>query len=151
MIAPDVNVLLYALREDSDRHKDFRSWLTAALSGEEPLALFEPVLAAVLRVATHPAVYRTPTPRHLVEKYIAALLSAPAAFSLRAGEQHWGIFLDLCRRADCRGNMVQDAYLAALALEHGCRWITTDRDFARFPRLIWRHPLDHSEDIHNPR
>ncbi len=142
MIAPDVNILLYAFREESDRHAEYRSWLTRALSGEESVALFEPVLAAVLRVATHPAIYRTPAPREVVEKYIAALLAAPASVVLRAGEQHWSLFIDLCRRADCRGNMVQDAYLAALALEHGCEWITSDRDFARFPRLTWRHPLD---------
>lgn len=151
MIACDVNVLLYALREESARHTEYRAWLEEALDGDEPVALFEPVLAAVLRIATHPAVYRTPTPRKVVEKYIETLMALPAAVTLRAGDQHWSLFLDLCRKADCHGNLVQDAYLAALALEHGCRWITTDRDFARFPRLVWRHPLDHTQDIRNPR
>jgi predicted nucleic acid-binding protein len=65
---------------------------------------------------------------------------------LRAGERHWSLFLKLCHKADCHGNMVQDAYLAALALEHGCGWITTDRDFARFPELVWRHPLNPPAD-----
>jgi toxin-antitoxin system PIN domain toxin len=143
MIAPDVNILLYAFREDSPRHNEYRSWLAEVLIGEEPVALFEPVLAAVLRIATHPAIYRTPAPREAVEKYIAALRAAPAAVLLRAGERHWNLFVDFCRKADCHGNMVQDAYLAALALEHGCAWITSDRDFARFPQLVWRHPLDH--------
>jgi len=146
MIAPDVNILLYAFREESNRHNEYRSWLAGVLIGEEPVALFEPVLAAVLRIATHPAIYRTPAPREVVEKYIAALQAAPAAILLRAGERHWNLFIDLCRRADCRGNMVQDAYLAALALEYGCAWITSDRDFARFAQLIWRHPLDHPTD-----
>jgi hypothetical protein len=150
VIAPDVNVLLYALREDSHRHADYRSWLEATLSGDEPVALFDPALAAVLRIATHPGIYKTPTPRAVVEKYLDALLSAPAAVALRAGERHWGLFMGLCRKADCHGNLVQDAYFAALALEHGSRWITTDRDFARFPRLVWRHPLDHSADVRNP-
>ncbi len=144
MIACDVNVLLYALREDSARHAEYRAWLEEALSGDEPLALFEPVLAAVLRIATHPAIYRTPTPRALVEDYVNTLIASSAAVTLRAGDQHWGLFLDLCRKADCNGNLVQDAYLAALALEHGCQWVTTDRDFARFPRLVWRHPLLHT-------
>ena len=151
MIACDVNVLLYALREESAGHGEYRTWLEEALNGDEPVALFEPVLAAVMRIATHPAVYRTPTPRKLVERYIETLLAFPAAVALRAGDQHWALFLDLCRKADCRGNLVQDAYLAALALEHGCRWITTDRDFSRFPSLVWRHPLHHPRDIKNPK
>ena len=142
MIAPDVNVLLYALREESHRHREYRAWLQDAMAGEVPLVLFEPVMAAVLRIATHPAIYKTPTPRETVESFLTAILSAPAAVPLRAGERHWNLFLELCRKAACQGNMVQDAYLAALALEHGCSWITTDRDFARFPRLVWRHPLD---------
>ena len=151
MIACDVNVVLYTLREESARHAEYRAWLEEALNGDEPVALFEPVLAAVFRIATHPAVYRTPTPLAIVEKFIEALTAMPAAVVLRAGDQHWHLFLDLIRKADCHGNLVQDAYFAALALEHGCRWITTDRDFARFPRLVWRHPLDHSQDIRNPR
>ena len=141
MIAPDVNVLIYALREDSERHDEFRRWLVDALNGAEPVALFEPVLASVMRVATHVRVFRTPTPRPVVEGFIDACLAAPAALPLRAADAHWHIFRDLCARADCRGNMVQDAYLAALALEHNCTFITTDRDFARFAALRWRHPL----------
>jgi toxin-antitoxin system PIN domain toxin len=150
MIACDVNLLLYALREESDRHVEYRAWLEKTLEGDEPVALFEPVLAGVLRIGTHPAVYRTPPPRGVVEAYIETLIAAPAAMTLRAGDHHWALFLALCRKADCRGNMVQDAYLAALALEHGCRWMTTDRDFARFPSLVWKHPLDNQEDIKNP-
>jgi toxin-antitoxin system PIN domain toxin len=142
VIAPDVNVLLYALREDTDRHAEYRRWLQEALNGEEPVALLEPVLAAVLRIATHPSIFRPPTPRAIVETFTDACLAAPAALALRPESRHWSIFRDLCRRADCRGNLVQDAYLAALAIEHQCVFVTTDRDFARFPRLQWRHPLD---------
>jgi len=112
--------------------------------------LFEPVQAAALRIATHPGIYRPPTPRAVAERFLDVSLTAPAAVALRAGEQHWPLFRDLCRRADCRGNLVQDAYFAALALEYGCTWITTDRDFARFPGVKWRHPLDHKRPVHNP-
>ena len=77
----------------------------------------------------------------MVEAFIDACLSAPAAVPLRAETGHWTIFRDLCARSDCRGNLVQDAYLAALALEHTCTFMTTDRDFARFRGLRWRHPL----------
>jgi len=60
----------------------------------------------------------------------------------RGGQAHWEIFARLCREAKATGNLVPDAYFAALAIEHGCEWITTDRDYARFPGLRWRHPLD---------
>jgi hypothetical protein len=151
MIAPDVNVLLYALREDAERHAEYRGWLQAALNGRERVALFEPVLAAVLRVATHPAVFRPPTPRPVVEAFVDACLAAPTALGLRAETGHWLVFRELCARADCRGNLVQDAYLAALALEHDAVFVTTDRDFARFPGLRWQHPLDADRPTTNPR
>jgi toxin-antitoxin system PIN domain toxin len=150
VIAPDVNVLLYALREDTDRHPEYRRWLQDALNGEEPVGLLEPVLAAVLRIATHPSIFRPPTPRAIVETFTDACLAAPAALALRAESRHWSIFRQLCRRADCRGNLVQDAYLAALAIEHQCVFATTDRDFARFPRLHWQHPLDDDRRTVNP-
>jgi|GEM_PF-6600454 len=59
------------------------------------------------------------------------------------GPGHWAIFTELCQRANAKGSLVADAYLTALAMEHRCEWNTTDQDFARFPGLRWRHPLDH--------
>lgn len=149
MIAPDVNVLLYALREESDRHAAYRDWLQQALNGAEPVALFEPALASTFRIATHPRIYREPTPRRVIESFLDTCLLAPAAIALRAEVDHWLLFRTLCARANCAGNLVQDAYLAALALEHNCTFITTDRDFARFPGLRWRHPLDDERTIEN--
>lgn len=142
MIAPDVNVLLYAFREDSARHADCYAWLQEALNGREPVALFEPVLSAVLRIATHPAIFRPPSPRRAVEAFIDTCLAAPAAKAIRAEAGHWPLFRDLCTKADCRGNLVQDASLAAMALEHHCTYVTTDGDYARFPGLRWKSPLD---------
>jgi predicted nucleic acid-binding protein len=91
VIAPDVNVLLYAFREDSGRHEEYRAWLQAALGGPDRVALFEPV-RFVVRTATHLAIYRTPTPRHAVERFIDACLAAPGAMAIRAEAQHWGCF-----------------------------------------------------------
>ena len=142
MIAPDVNVLLYAFREDSERHSEYHAWLQDALNGRETVALFEPVLSAVLRIATHPGIFKPPSPRKRVEMFVNTCLAAPAAVAVRADADHWAIFRDLCKKADCRGNLIQDAYLAAMALENNCTYVTTDRDYARFPRLRWRHPLD---------
>lgn len=149
MIAPDVNVLLYAFREESERHGEYKAWLETALAGPQRVALFEPVLAGVFRIATHPGIYKTPAPRERVERFLDASLSASSAVALRAGERHWTLFRELCRRTDARGNVVQDAYLAALALEHNCTYVTTDRDFARFPRLTWQHPLNDPRPICN--
>ena len=142
MIAPDVNVLLYAFREDSARHAEYHAWLQDALNGTAPVALFEPVLSAVLRIATHPAIFKPPSPRAAVEAFIDTCLTAPAANAFRAEAGHWAIFRDLCKKADCRGNLVQDAYLAAMALEHNCTYFTADSGYARFPGLRWKHPLD---------
>lgn len=150
MIAPDVNVLLYAFREESERHAEYRSWLESALGGSERVALFEPVLASVLRIATHPAIFRTPTPRRATEAFLDACLAAPSAQPVRAELRHWELFRELCTRADCRGNLVQDAYLAAVALEHNCTFVTTDRHFTKFPRLRWQHPLDQQRPTQNP-
>jgi len=61
---------------------------------------------------------------------------------LAPGKRHWAIFTRLCRDVEAKGNLVPDAYLAALAIESGCEWVTTDRDFARSSGLRWRHPLD---------
>ena len=142
MIAPDVNVLLYAFREDTERHAEYHTWLQDALNGPEPVALFEPVLAAVLRIATHPAIFKPPSSRRAVEAFIDTCLAAPAAHAVRAEAGHFTVFRRLCTKADCRGNLVQDAYLAAIALEHNCTYVTTDGGYARFPELRWKHPLD---------
>jgi predicted nucleic acid-binding protein len=58
------------------------------------------------------------------------------------GRNHWAVFIGLCQQAGIKGNLVPDAYLAALAIESGSEWITTDRDYSRFPGLRWRHPFD---------
>lgn len=66
----------------------------------------------------------------------------PNAVAIAPGGRHWQIFTRLCAEAKTRGNLVPDAYLAALAIESGSEWISTDRDYMRFPELRWRHPLD---------
>ncbi len=66
---------------------------------------------------------------------------SPSFVPIAPGPRHWGIFAGLCRTTGVRGNLVPDAYLAARAIESGSEWISTDRDYARFPGLRWRHPL----------
>lgn len=74
--------------------------------------------------------------------FVEEVRAQPNAVAVQPGARHWRLFVDLCRRAGAKGNAVPDAYLAALAVETGCEWITTDRGFARYPGLRWRHPLE---------
>ncbi len=138
----DVNVLLYAHRCEAPDHAAYRRWLDDARAAHEPLGLAEIVLSGFLRVATHPRVFREPTPLAVALEFVEGLRNSPAAASVRPGERHWQIFVDLCRRVGAAGNVVPDAFLAALSMEHGARWITADRSFGRFPGLRWEHPLD---------
>lgn len=142
MILLDVNVLVYAHREDAPGHRRHRAWLQTTVHEEEPFGLSELVLSGFLRVVTHPRVFRAPSPLPTALGFADALRSQPTAVIVAPGRRHWGIFTDLCRTVGARGNMVPDAYLAALAIETGSEWITTDRDYARFPGLRWHHPLD---------
>ena len=142
MILFDVNVLIYAHREDAERHAEYRAWLEEVLTGTEPCAVSDLVLSGCLRVLTHPKVFVPPTPLADALTFVHQVREHPNVSVLAPGRRHWAIFTDLCAKAGARGNLVSDAYHAALALESGCEWITTDRDYARFAGLRWRHPLE---------
>jgi uncharacterized protein len=142
MLLADVNVLVHAFRADAPGHAAHRAWVASLVASDEAYAVSDHVLAGFLRVVTHPRVFHPPAP-------IAAALAFAHAFRDRAnavpvapGARHWSIFTRLCRDAAARGTLVPDAWLAALAIESGCEFVTTDRDYARFPGLRWRHPLD---------
>lgn len=141
MLLPDVNVLVYAHREDTADHDRFRGWLEDRVNGPESFGLSDLVLSGFVRVVTHPRVFVDPTPLPVALAFAGSLRAAPNCVRVAPGERHWGIFVRLCGEANARGNLVPDAWLAALAIESGCEWITTDRDYARFPGLRWRHPL----------
>ena len=141
MILPDVNVLVYAHREDSVRHSDYRDWLNRTLASDAAFGISDLVLSGFLRVVTHPRVFSDPTPLDVAMEYAASVRNHPHAVTLAPGERHWEIFQRLCQEVSARGNLIADAYLAALAIEAGAEWITTDRDYARFSGLRWRHPL----------
>lgn len=142
MLLADVNVFLYARRRESPRHEEYRSWLEDALAGDERFGVSEQVLSAFVRVSTNHRAYLEPTPPEQAIEFCQIVLAAPAAVPIRPGPRHWGIFADLCVTAGARANVVPDAYLAALAIEHGATWLTADTGFGRFPGLRRRHPLD---------
>ncbi|HET7476144.1 MAG TPA: type II toxin-antitoxin system VapC family toxin [Dermatophilaceae bacterium] len=142
MLLADVNAYLYAHRPESPRSAEHKSWLEGALCGREPFGVSELVLAGFVRIVTNHRVYREPTTPAVALAFCAAVRQAPSAVVVRPGVRHWSIFEELCLGLGARGNAVPDAYLAALAIEHGATWVTTDRGFARFPGLRWRTPLD---------
>jgi uncharacterized protein len=141
MLLTDVNVLVYAYREDAPGHPDYRRWLQGVLDSDLAYGVSDLVLSGFLRVVTHPRVFDPPSPIGQALAFADVVRSAPQAVPVSPGPRHWDIFVRLCRSAGVKGNLVPDAYLAALAIESGSEWITTDRDYSRFEGLRWRHPL----------
>jgi toxin-antitoxin system PIN domain toxin len=133
---------VYAHREDVRDHGRYRAWLEEVVNGPQAFGLSDLVLSGCVRVVTHPRVFAAPTPIERALEFADVLRSASNCVRVVPGERHWGIFADLCRAAGARGNLVPDAWFAALAIESGSEWITTDRDYARFPGLRWRPPLE---------
>lgn len=142
MILPDVNVLVYAHREDAPHHRDYRQWLETVVNSDRAYGMADIVLSGFLRVVTHARVFNPPSALEQALAFVADVRGQPNCVVISPGPRHWAIFKQLCRTANVKGNLVPDAYLAALAIESGSEWITTDRDYSRFPQLSWRHPLD---------
>lgn len=140
MILPDVNVLFHAFRLDAPDHARCRAWLEGVVNGDSRYAMSPQVLSSVVRVATHPKVFKEPSTLDEVLRFAELLLGQPQCVVVQPGEAHWEIFQRLCRGADARGNLVPDAWFAAMAIEAGCEWVTLDRDYSRFPGLKWRPP-----------
>lgn len=141
MILLDVNVLVYAHRRDAEDHERYLEWLTDVVNGDRAFGLSDLVLSGFVRITTHPRIFVTPTPLAAALEFVTRLREAPNRVGVAPGPRHWSIFERLCRTAHVKGNLVADAYLAAMAIESGSELITTDRDFARFPDLRWRSPF----------
>lgn len=142
MQSPDVNVLVSAFRADAAHHDRCRAWLDGAVSGREPVGLSELVLSGVLRVLTHPRIFSPATPTEQAAAFIDALIAQPAALRLRPGSGHWRIFRGLFAAHLPTGNRIPDAHHAALAIEHGCEWVTLDHGFKAYGGLQCRNLLD---------
>jgi toxin-antitoxin system PIN domain toxin len=134
-------VLVYAHRADAPLHVEMRAWLEAQINADAAYGLSDLVVSGFLRIVTHPRVFEVPSAWADAIRFAEQLREQPNCVAIAPGPHHWEIFARLCKSAVAKGNLVSDAYLAALAIEHGGEWITTDRDFSRFPGLKWRHPL----------
>lgn len=141
MILCDVGVLVSAGMPASPHHARCRGALTDALAGHEPVAISELILAAVVRIATNARIWKRPASTESAFAFANGLRAHDRTTSVAPGPRHWRIFEDLVAQLGIRGSDTTDAYLAALAQEHGCEWWTIDVGFARFPGLRWRNLL----------
>lgn len=137
----DVNLLIYAHRPESPDHLASRAWLDQARRDDRQLGLADVVMSGFLRIVTNRRTFRDPTPLGAALGFLDADLAGPSVRRVAPDDRHWGIFMDLCRRSDAVGNMIPDAYLAALAIGQGATIVTADRDFHRFPGLRIENPL----------
>ena len=141
MIFPDANLLLYAEDSLSMQHDAVCVWWDAVLSGTAQVNLSWPVINAFIRISTNPRIHEQPL---LVEEAVMRVnswLDQPCVSVVGPTEFHWGIFQTQIKEAGASGNLIADAHLASLAIEHGCILYSTDKDFARFPSLRWINPI----------
>jgi toxin-antitoxin system PIN domain toxin len=136
----DANVLVYATDEDAPLHGRAREWLLAAFARGEAIGFAWVVLLAFVRLSTHVAVFPRPlTPEQAVD-VVDLWLRQPASVVLEPGHRHSSLLRGLLLETGTAGNLVNDAHLAALALEHGATIVSFDRDFGRFEGVRWRLP-----------
>lgn len=146
MILPDVNVLVYAFRREAVNHDRYVGWLSATVAGSE-LALVEAVLLGMIRIVTSPRIMADPAPTPTALRFVDALLAAPRARRLAPTAATWERLRSIAASDEqVRGPLVPDAWLAALAISHGCRLATADRGFARFEGLAWFTPVERGAD-----
>jgi toxin-antitoxin system PIN domain toxin len=140
LILADVNVLIYAFRGESPLHGPCKAWLAAVVSGDARFGVSPLALSALARITTDRRIFAQPSSIEDAFGFCDDILNQPHCEIIEPGERHWPIFKRLCDETGIRGRGITDVWYAALAIEHGCVWITYDRGFARFPELAWREP-----------
>jgi uncharacterized protein len=142
MMLADTNVLVYAFDPDAERHEEYRAWLESVVNDPVPYAVSDFALTGMFRIVTNRRIYSKPATTSQALEFAELIREQPQAMVVAPGARFWSIFSELCDKVGARGKLVPDAYLAALAIENACELVTADRDFARFPGLRWRHPLN---------
>ncbi len=141
MILVDANILLYAEDSLHPRNQQARAWWDGQLSQTKPVCLCWTVLSAFIRIGTNPRVFDHPLSLEQAVSRVQTWLDQPCTRVVRPTERHWTIFQQMLADGQAVANLVTDAHLAALAIEHGCELASTDSDFSRFPKLKWSNPL----------
>jgi toxin-antitoxin system PIN domain toxin len=142
VILPDANLLLYAEDTLSPQHRVAVEWWDGCLSGTESVCLCWPVVNAFIRIATNVRLHTRPLTLDEARERVSSWFAQPCVRLVKPTEIHWRILQEQLVASAASGNLVSDAHLAALAVEHACVLYSTDRDFARFPALKWVNPLD---------
>jgi uncharacterized protein len=137
----DANILLYAVDEASPFHERASSWLTAQLNGDRRVGFPWLSLVAFLRISTHERASANPLSPELAAMFVTDWLEPEVAWIPREGPGHARILADLMTRYQLQGNIVSDAHLAALAIEHGLEVCSNDSHFARFGEIRWTNPV----------
>jgi hypothetical protein len=138
----DASVLLHAYDPDFQRHQQSRTWLEKSFSDPEKVGLAWVAILAFLRISTNPRAFPRPFSVEEATRIVSEWLDRPNAVVLHPGMRHWAILRELLSTARARADLVTDAHLASLAIEHGAVLCTDDRDFARFPGLKTLDPLE---------
>ncbi|HWO99504.1 MAG TPA: type II toxin-antitoxin system VapC family toxin [Methylococcus sp.] len=141
MILLDANLLIYAHVRSFPQHARARDWLDARLSGSTLVGLPWPSLLGFLRIVTNPRVFERPETITEAWRQVSAWLDAEVAWVPQPTERHRDVLEKLLAATGVQANLVPDAHLAALAIEHGLLLCSTDGDFGRFPDLRWQNPL----------
>jgi toxin-antitoxin system PIN domain toxin len=138
----DVNILVYAHREDVKDHLSYLDWLESVLNSNQAFGFSELVLSGFIRVVTHPKIFEKPSSLDAAIAFTQQIRMSEKAVCLAPGKSHWDLFLHCAQSISAQGNDIPDAYHAALAMEWDADWVTTDKGFRRFKGLRVRHPLN---------
>lgn len=138
----DANILLYAVDSGSVHHQRAQAWLTDQLNGQHRVGLPWESLTAFVRIATHPRAARVPLTPSAAWQIVEEWLAVPTVWVPLPTDQHAVVLGRLIAKYEVSGNLVPDAHLAALAIEHGLPLYSADTDFARFLEIRWRNPVN---------
>lgn len=138
----DANILLLAVDATSKHHVPAAAWLEERLNGTRRVGIPWPCLGAFLRISTHPRAVESPLAPKEAWSYVAAWLAVDTVWIPQPTERHAELLGNLITTHELRGNLIPDAHLVALAMEHGLTVFSTDTDFARFKEVRWENPLE---------
>jgi toxin-antitoxin system PIN domain toxin len=147
MIIIDANLLIYAVNEDAPLNRKAKPWLESVLSGTETVGFAWIVVIAFIRLTTRTGLFRRPLPMEAAFDLVASWLDQTSAIIVHPGPRHFQVLRQVLLPVGTGGNLTSDAHLAALAIECGAELCSSDTDFARFPGLKWRNPLNVADTI----
>ena len=137
----DANVLIYAVDSAAPPHARAAAWLTEQLNGDRRVGIPWESLTAFVRIATHPRAAARPLGPIDAWRYVDEWLAVSTVWTPVPTERHADVLGSLVRKYRLTGNLIPDAHLAALAIQHGLQVCSADTDFARFTEIRWHNPV----------